>query len=761
MDKLWVVAMAVNLMAKPFDLSSVRLLDSPFKWAMERDAAYLLQLEPDRLLSRFRSEAGLQPKAPPYGGWEGMGVAGHTLGHYLSACSMMFASTGDERFRERVNYIVDELELCQQAHGDGYVAAIPEGRRVFSEIAQGIIRAKPFDLNGVWVPWYTLHKLFAGLLDAHRFCGNEKALRIAMRLADWVERTTANLTDEQFQQMLACEHGGMVEVLAELYARTGDERYLRLAKRFYHKAVMEPLARGVDCLPGLHGNTQVPKVIGMARLYELTGERVPYRVIAEFFWERVVKHHCYVIGGFTDGEYFGEPDRLDDRLGTNTAEVCKTYNLLKLTKHLFSWSPSVEKADYYERALYNHILASQNPDDGMMCYYVPMRPGHFKTYSTPFDSFWCCVGTGMENHARYGEFIYFHTDDELLVNLFIPSELKWSEKGVRVRLETDFPESELVRLTLSCDKPTELTISVRCPSWLVGLPEARLNGTTLPVSARPGSYLSIRRTWQTGDNLEIRLPMGFWLEPLPDNPARAAILYGPIVLAGDLGPIDQPEPILIPALVTHGQNPSEWIEIVSKKPLTFRTKGVGRPQDITLVPFYAMHHRRYTVYWDLLTEEQWKQREAEWKAEQERLKELEQRTVDLVVVGDEQSEREHNLQGERTSSGNFGIRRWRHATDGGWFSYDLKVDPNQPMELVVTYWGSDAGARVFDIIVDGKVIATQRLQRNKPGQFFDVTYPIPIELTKGKEKVTVRFQAHPKCIAGGVFGVRMVRAKAQ
>ncbi|MFA0735858.1 MAG: hypothetical protein OGMRLDGQ_002358 [Candidatus Fervidibacter sp.] len=761
MDKLWVVAMAVNLMAKPFDLSSVRLLDSPFKWAMERDAAYLLQLEPDRLLSRFRSEAGLQPKAPPYGGWEGMGVAGHTLGHYLSACSMMFASTGDERFRERVNYIVDELELCQQAHGDGYVAAIPEGRRVFSEIAQGIIRAKPFDLNGVWVPWYTLHKLFAGLLDAHRFCGNEKALRIAMRLADWAERTTANLTDEQFQQMLACEHGGMVEVLAELYARTGDERYLRLAKRFYHKAVMEPLARGVDCLPGLHGNTQVPKVIGMARLYELTGERVPYRVIAEFFWERVVKHHCYVIGGFTDGEYFGEPDRLDDRLGTNTAEVCKTYNLLKLTKHLFSWSPSVEKADYYERALYNHILASQNPDDGMMCYYVPMRPGHFKTYSTPFDSFWCCVGTGMENHARYGEFIYFHTDDELLVNLFIPSELNWSEKGVRVRLETDFPESELVRLTLSCDKPTELTISVRCPSWLAGLPEARLNGTTLPVSARPGSYLSIRRTWQTGDNLEIRLPVGFWLEPLPDNPVRAAILYGPIVLAGDLGPIDQPEPILIPALVTHGRNPSEWIEIVSKRPLTFRTKGVGRPQDVTLVPFYAMHHRRYTVYWDLLTEEQWKQREAEWKAEQERLKELEQRTVDFVVVGDEQSEREHNLQGERTSSGNFGTRRWRHATDGGWFSYDLKVDPNQPMELVVTYWGSDAGARVFDIIVDGKVIATQRLQRNKPGQFFDVTYPIPIELTKGKEKVTVRFQAHPKCIAGGVFGVRMVRAKAQ
>lgn len=383
MKQLWTVAMAVNLAAQPFELSKVRLLDSPFKRAMERDGSYLLLLEPDRLLSRFRSEAGLEPKAPPYGGWEGMGVAGHSLGHYLSTCSMMFASTGDERFLQRVNYIVDELEIYQRAHGDGYVAAIPDGRRVFREISQGIIRAKPFDLNGVWVPWYTLHKLFAGLLDAHRYCGNEKALQVAKHLADWAESVTANLTDDQFQQMLACEHGGMVEVLAELYARTGEERYLNLAKRFYHKAVMDPLARGVDCLPGLHGNTQVPKVIGMARLYELTGERVPYRVIAEFFWERVVKHHCYVIGGFTDGEMFGEPDRLSDRLGTNTAEVCKTYNLLKLTKQLFSWSPSVEKADYYERALYNHILASQNPDDGMMCYYVPLRAGSFKTYSTP------------------------------------------------------------------------------------------------------------------------------------------------------------------------------------------------------------------------------------------------------------------------------------------------------------------------------------------------------------------------------------------
>ncbi len=759
-SKLWKVLNVVSFGAQPFELTQVRLLDSPFRRAMELDRDYLLRLEPDRLLSRFRSEAGLPPKAPPYGGWERMGIAGHSLGHYLSACSLMFAATGDERFRERVNYIVDELELCQQAHGDGYVAGIPEGRRVFAEVAAGNIRAKPFDLNGVWVPWYTLHKLFAGLLDAHRYCSNEKALTVAMKLADWAERVTANLTDEQMQAMLACEHGGMVEVLAELYARTGEERYLRLARRFYHRAVMDPLARGSDNLPGLHGNTQVPKVIGMARLYELTGERLPYRVIAEFFWERVVKHHCYVIGGFTDGEVFGPPDRLSDRLGINTAEVCKTYNLLKLTKQLFSWAPDAEKADYYERALYNHILASQNPDDGMLCYYVPLRPGHYKTYSTPFDSFWCCVGTGMENHARYGEFIYFHRDNELLVNLFIPSELNWQEKGVRVRLETKFPEEEIVRLIFTCDQPTPLVLSVRCPRWLTGLPEVRLNGSLLPLSARPGSYLSLPRTWQSGDTVELRLPMGLWMEPLPDNPSRVAILYGPIVLAGDLGPIDQPEPDLIPALVTHGRPPSDWLESVGGKPLTFRTKGVGRPSDVTLVPFYAMHHRRYTVYWDLLTEEQWQQREAEWRAEQERRQDLERRTIDVVLIGDEQSERAHNLQGVNTGSGSLGNRRWRHATDGGWFSYELAIDPNQPMELVVTYWGSDAGPRVFDILVDGKIIATQRLNRIKPERFVDIVYPIPPEVTKGKTKVTVRFQAHPKNTAGGIFGLRTVRAKS-
>lgn len=739
--------------AKPFPLENIKLLPSPFKHAMELDAQYLLALEPDRLLAGFREEAGLQPKGEKYGGWESLQVAGHTLGHYLSACSMMFASIQDERFRQRVNYIVDELEECQEAQGNGYVSAIPKGKEMFAELAKGNLEL----YLHFWAPWYVIHKLFAGLLDAHLYCGNTKALTICKKLADWVEDTLKNLNEEQIQTMLSNEHGGMVESLAELYARTNEERYLKLAKLFYHKAVMDPLLKGVDCLPGLHGNTQIPKVIGMAKLYELTGDR-RYRIIAEFFWDRVVHHHAYAIGGFTSGEVFGFPDQLNDRLTDTTAETCKTYNQLKLTKYLFGWNPSAEKADYYERALYNHILASQHPETGMVIYYLPLRPGAYKVYSTPFDSFWCCVGTGMENHTRYGEFIYFHNDNALYLNLFIPSELNWKEKGLTLRLETRFPEEKRVRLSFTCDKPVEFTLYIRCPSWLAGPPMLKINSNDSEVSGMPGSYLAIRRIWYNGDVVEMELPMKIYTESLPDNPKRKAILYGPIVLAGDLGPQEEIEPIP-PVLVTNEQPVEEWLIPIADKPLHFKTKGVGRPTDYELLPLYAIYGRRFTVYWDFLTPGEWEERERELKEEQERRRNIEERTIDFVMIGDERSEREHNLQGERTEWGSFANRHWRHATNGGWFSYELKVEGDKPVELVVTYWGSDSGPRIFDIIVDGEIIATQRLNMNKPGRFLDVIYKIPKDVTEGKDRITVRFQAHPDCLAGGIFELRSLRAK--
>jgi uncharacterized protein len=742
--------------AEEFRLEDVRLLDGPFKNAMMRDAAYLLRLDPDRLLSKFRKEAGLEPKAEAYGGWEGMTIAGHSLGHYLSACALMFASTGDVRFRDRVNYIVDELQTCQRANGNGYVAAIPNGKKIFQEISAGDIRVQPFDLNGGWVPWYTLHKLFAGLLDAHRYVQNTKALNIAVKLADWAGSTVANLSEEQFQHMLGCEHGGMNEVLAELYARTGNEKYLRLSRRFHHKAVLDPLARGEDRLQGLHANTQIPKLIGLARRYELTGDLAD-KTAAEFFWERVVHHHTYVNGGNSDGERFGAPDKLNDRLSENTSETCNTYNMLKLTRHLFEWRAAVEYADYYERALYNHILASQDPDDGMVCYYIPLKAGSQKEYSKPFDSFWCCVGTGMENHAKYGEAIYFHSAETLWVNLFIPSELSWREKGLTLRQETRYPETDNVSFTVKAARPVDFALRLRYPGWATSA-VVKVNGLAQSVNAKPGSFIEIKRRWKTGDHVELTLPMSLRLEAMPDNPRRVAIFYGPTLLAGELGPEEQDSGIsLMPALITNENEPSKWMKPVVDRPVTFRTASVGRPADVTLYPFYAMHHKRYAVYWDRLTAEEWVQREATYRAELERLKRLEALTIDFVQPGETEVERSHNMQGERTETGEHSGRKWRHARDGGWLSFDLNVSPDRPASLVASYWGGETGARKFDILVDGVKIGSQSLQNDKPGEFFDVIYQIPEELTRGKNKITVRLQAQPGNIAGGLYGLRVIR----
>jgi len=750
----------VPLKAVPFELKDVRLLRGPFRAAMELDAAYLIRLKPDRLLAWFRKEAGLEPKGEVYGGWETQGVAGHTLGHYLSACAMMYASTDLDIFKEKVDYIVNELEECQNANGNGYVAAIPNGKRIFQEVATGDIRSQGFDLNGGWVPFYTLHKLFAGLRDAYHDCGNPKALAIAVHLADFVEKTLSGLSEEQMQAILKCEHGGMNEVLADLYADTGESRYLALSRRFHHKAVLDPLAQGEDRLQGLHGNTQIPKLIGLARRYELTGDPTD-RQAAEFFWDRVVHHHSYVIGGHSDGEHFGPPDQLNNRLSANTAETCNTYNMLKLTRHFFEWRATANLADYYERALYNHILASQNPNDGMMCYYIPLKPNSFKKYSTPFDSFWCCVGTGIENHAKYGDSIYFHDDDGLYVNLFIASDLFWRDKKLKLRQETWYPEQDTSTLTFTCEEPVELALRIRYPSWAQKGIEIKVNQEIQEINAQPGSYVELRRAWKSDDRVEIKIPMTLRLEAMPDNPNRVAILYGPLVLAGDLGKEDNPEaesPYYAPVFVTENKPVSEWVQAVENLPCTFKTVNAGRPREVVLYPFYRMHDKRYAVYWDLFTPEQWTEREAAYKAELERLKKLEALTVDVLQPGEMQPERDHAMQGEKTDAGEFNGRKFRHAVDG-WFAFDLKVLPDKPMQLLCTYWGSDIGRRTFDVSVDGTQITTQTLNNDKPGEFFDVTYPLPAELTQGKEKVTVRFTAHPDNFAGGVFGLRMLRGE--
>ena len=616
------VKTAVIPQAQPFAPRDVRLLAGPFRTAMELDAKVLLQMEPDRFLSWFRKEAGLEPKAGVYGGWESQGIAGHSLGHYLSACSRMYQDTGDRQFLERVNYIVDELAECQQANGNGYVAAMPNGKKVFDEIARGDIRARSFDLNGCWVPWYTLHKELAGLIDASQLCDNAKALEVATNLANWADATTKNLTDDQWQKMLVCEQGGMNESLAELYALTGNTNYLALAEKFYHRAVLDPLAQGRDILDGHHSNMQIPKTIGAARIYELTGDP-HYADIAKFFWERVALHRSYVIGGNGDGEHFFPVTDFAKHLSAATAETCCTYNLLKLTRHIFAWSPDAVTMDFYERALYNDILASQDPETGMFVYLMPLKPGGFKTYSTPEDSFWCCVGTGMENHARYGDTIYFHDNGALYVNLFIASELSWREKNLAVRQETKFPESDATQLKFTCEQPVKLALKIRWPAWAQPAIAVRVNGKKQKISGRPGSYVTLDREWRDGDRVDIQLPMKLHTEPLPGTTNIVALLYGPIVLAGELGTNGMPNPYTnnqtafvrratppVPVFVAANQKSLLNHVHPTGEPLTFRTQNLGRPSDVTLIPFYKAQHERYNVYWNLLSEAGWKQRSA-------------------------------------------------------------------------------------------------------------------------------------------------------
>ncbi|MGH9823478.1 MAG: beta-L-arabinofuranosidase domain-containing protein, partial [Blastocatellia bacterium] len=597
----------IPLKAHPFPLQEVRLLDGPFRDAMLRDKQYLLSLDPDRLLHMFRVTAGLPSSAKPLGGWEAPDVElrGHTLGHHLSACSLMYASTGDVTLKRRAEKIVTELDKIQRAMPSrgfhpGYLSAFPE------EFFDRLDARKQ-----VWAPYYTIHKIMAGLLDVYLECDDELALDVVTKMADWVGFRAGRLSEEQQQRDLETEFGGMNEVLSNLYAVTGKHEYLEIARKFNHRALFDPLARGDDPLDGHHANTQFPKIIGAARQYELTGEK-RYYDITEFFWRRVALHRSFVIGGNSDNEEFFPIDHFSQHLGASSTETCNTYNMLKLTRHLFSWQPSAETMDFYERGLFNQILASQDPATGMMCYYVPLKPGSYKSFSTPEDSFWCCVGTGMENHSKYGDTIYFHDDQSLYLNLFIASELNWKEKGLTVRQETRFPEEDSTRLTFKSEKPIHLALKIRYPSWAQSGVTLAVNGKQQAVQAEPGSYVTVDRDWRNGDVVQIRYPMSLRIESMPDDPKTIAILYGPIVLAGDLGEegmedvkrygpsapqVERLKPIQIPAFVCDVKDVLTNVKPISGAPLNFRTSGIGQPGDVLLLPFYKVVQPRYTVYW--------------------------------------------------------------------------------------------------------------------------------------------------------------------
>ncbi len=783
------------LQARRLPLDAVRLQPGgPLKHAQELDEKYLLELEPDRMLAYFRERAGLKPKAEPYGGWDGGGrnLTGHVCGHYLSAVSLMYAATGDDRFKQRVDYIVDELKVVQDKNGDGYLVALEGGRDCFNRLAKGDIKAAAFDLNGQWSPWYTLHKLYAGLRDAYRFTGNKTALDVEIAFAGWAEGILSGLSDDQLQEMMLTEFGGMNEVLVDLYADTDDERWLDLSYSFEHKAFIDPLQRHQDDLGGKHGNTAIPKLIGSVDRFAYTG-RAADLMAASYFFDIVDQHHSFTSGGHGQDEYFGPPDVISAISDGRTAESCNVYNMLKLTRRLFTIDPDVHYADFHERALFNHVMASIDPNDGRMCYMVPVGRGVTHEYQDMLHAFTCCVCSGMENHALHGDGLYYEDGDNLWVNLYVPSTAEWADAGVKLAMATDFPVGESAKLTLDMAAPKEFTLRMRRPYWAGDGFRIEVNGQ--PVEAPPvndgkgemrrgsyyypyplSSYVEVRRTWKSGDVVEVTLPKSLHLEVTPDNPNRASLMWGPLVLAGDIGPEPQrgrgpqagprPEPPIVPVFVALEKPLEEWLQPITGKPGHFRTAGVGyeptaegAAHEVELMPFYELHERTYATYWDMYTPEQWTKEKAEYRAEAKRMAMLDAASVASVPVGDFRAERAFDYQGGDDARRPVRIMDRTGRAARSWFSYEVPVDPTHPMALMVTYFSDDTRnmPASFQIQVDGTKVADANVVTSEPRRFYDVTYPIPAELVKGKEKVTVRFQANEGSRIATVFGIRMVK----
>ena len=774
-----------KLYADEFPIGDVTLLDGPLKKACDLNVQTLLKYDCDRLLAPYFKEAGLTPKAKTYPNWDGLD--GHVGGHYLTAMALN-AATGNEACRQRMEYMISELQRCADANarnhpewGKGYVGGMPNSDRIWSTFKKGDFRV----YFGSWAPFYNLHKMYAGLRDAWLYCGNEQAKTLFLGFCDWAIDLTADLSDAQMEQMLGNEHGGMNEVLADAYAITREQKYLDVAKRFSHRRLLTPMSQRVDCLDNMHANTQVPKVVGFERISELSGDE-SYHHAADFFWDVVTGERSLAFGGNSRREHFPSKEACTDFINDiDGPESCNTNNMLKLTEDMHRRNPEARYADYFELATFNHILSSQHPEHGGYVYFTPARPRHYRNYSAPNEAMWCCVGTGMENHGKYGQFIYTHVGNALYVNLFVASELNWREKGLKLRQETAFPYGETSRITITGIekrgvKSEQFPLLVRYPGWVKpGEFSIKVNGKPVDIISGPSSYVTIDRQWKKGDVVEVSFPMHNSIKYLPNVPQYIALMHGPILLgmktstedlahliaddsrfgqyaSGQKLPVNE-APILINDNIEQIAN---QLTPVEGKPLHF-TLSTRMENGIhnELQPFFEIHDSRYMIYWLALSEDHYKGYLADLaKAEEER-QALEARTVDKVQPGEQQPETDHKMETDRSQTGNTNDVFWRDARDGHFFSYLMQTAGRTDLQLRLKFWGvGEWKTHEFDILIDDQLLTSvNNTGKYRISEFKYETFDIPAEMLQGKSQVRVKFVAKPGRQIGEIYGVRLIK----
>ena len=773
-----------RLYADEFPLGDVTLLEGPLKKARDLNINTLLKYDCDRLLAPYLKEAGLTPKGKSYPNWDGLD--GHVGGHYLTAMAIN-AATGDKECQKRMEYFISELQACADANaknhpawGKGYVGGVPGSDRIWGNFKKG--NFGPY--YGAWVPFYNIHKMYAGLRDAWVYCGNEQAKQLFLGFCDWAIDLTAGLTDAQVERALDTEHGGMNEVLADAYAITGQQKYLDVARRFSHRRLLNPLMQRRDILDNMHANTQVPKVIGFERIAELGGDEA-YHTAGAYFWDIVTGERTLAFGGNSRREHFPSKEACQDFVqDIDGPESCNTNNMMKLTEDLHRRNPEARFADYYEVAMFNHILSTQHPEHGGYVYFTSARPRHYRNYSAPNEAMWCCVGTGMENHGKYGQFVYTHHANALYVNLFVASELNWKEKGLKLRQETQFPYAESSRITITQSPNTKqpIPIMVRYPGWVKpGQFSVKVNGKPVSIVTGPASYVTIDRQWKKGDVVDIQFPMHNSVKYLPNMPQYIALMHGPIMLAMKTGtedlamliaddsrfgqlavgkklPIDQ-APILVNKDV---ESIANQLQPIAGKPLHFNltTKMVNEIRN-ELIPFFELHDSRYMMYWLALSEDSYKDYLTNLAKQEQERQALEARTTDKVQPGEQQPESDHFMETDNSTVGNTNDVFFRDARDGHYFSYLMQTGGKTDLSLRLKYWGvGDWKNPEFDIFVDDALVTTVNLVgKYRTSQFKFEEYPIPAELLKGKKQVRVKFVAKPHKQVGEIYEVRLISNK--